>query len=318
VARGPIEPGENVRGLVSSELSARVRRIHLRTHRLVNTALAGAYRSTFRGQGIEFEEVRPYIPGDDVRSIDWNVTARTGEAFVKTYREERELTVHLLVDVGDTMDFGTRRWSKREAAAQFAGLLALVALRNQDRVGLTLFGSAVDRFLSPTKGSHHVLRIVREVLGAGGERGLTDLAGALEATERLLRRRAMIFLVSDLLSGLDDERWVEVLARLSRRHDVIVARVIDPLEERFPAVGPLKLRDGAGRVTEIDGRSPAVRASWEAAAAERRRALNARLARAQVERLELATERDLVEPLIELFRRRERARGDAGRRRRGG
>lgn len=297
-------------GLIAPELLAAVKRVHLRTHRLVNTALAGAYRSTFRGQGIEFEEVRPYVPGDDVRAIDWNVTARTGDPYVKTYREERELTVHLLVDSGLTMDFGTRRWTKREAAAQLAGLVSLVALRNQDRVGLTLFGRDQEVYLRASKGSHHVLRIIREVLAAEAPVSSADLRTAIESTERHLRRRAMVILVSDFVGTLDSEgeeraRVIESLARLGRRHDLIAARVLDPIEEHLPGVGPLVVRGTDGVVVELDGRSAAVRKDWERAAADRGDLIRAGLSQARVDHLELRGNEDLAGPLISFFRRRE-------------
>ena len=295
---------------LAPELLARVRQVHLKTHKLVNTALAGSYRSTFRGQGVEFEEVRPYIPGDDVRSIDWNVTARTGEPFVKSFREERELSIHILVDIGLPMDFGTRRWTKREAAAQFAGLIALVALRNQDRVGLTLFGGEVGLHLPSAKGQHHVQRIIREVLGAEAHQGTSDLNAAAEFAGRVLHRRSLVFVVSDFLSAEPGGAWTESLARLARRHDLIAVRTIDPFEEELPDVGLLTLRGvGDGGVMEIDTHTKAVREAWERAAQQRKTALHGALAQARVERFDLRTEQDLAGPLLEFFRRRALARG---------
>ncbi len=296
---------------VQGELLARVRQIHFRTHKLVNTALAGSYRSTFRGQGIEFEEVRPYIPGDDVRAIDWNVTARTGEPFVKTFREERELSVHVLVDSGPPMDFGTRRWTKREAAAQFAGLLTLVALRHQDRIGVTLFGETIGTHLPASKGRGHAMRMIREVLSAPPAREGSDLEGALAFAGRVLRRRSLVFLVSDFLcTSAEDDGWVEELARLGNRHDLIAVRTIDPFEEHLPDVGLLRLdgisRGGRG---EVDTRSRAVRDAWEQAANERRARIHHALARARVDRFDLRIDTDLAAPLVEFFRRRALARG---------
>ncbi len=295
---------------LSPELLARVRRVQLKTHRLVNTALAGSYRSTFRGQGIEFEEVRPYVPGDDVRSIDWNVTARTGEPYVKSYREERELALHVLVDSGLPMDFGTRRWTKREAAAQLTGLLALVALQHQDRIGLTLFGTEVGLHLAAGKGRHHVLRLIREVLAAPTAAGQSDLLGALESTERVLHRRSLVFLLSDFLGADPEGPWTDALARLARRHDVIAVRVIDPLEEELPDVGLITLRGVTdGGTLEVDAHARSVREAWERAGRARREAIHAALSRARADRFDLRIERDLANPLVEFFRRRALSRG---------
>ena len=309
-------------GLLAPELAARVRQIQIRTHRLVNTALSGGYRSTFRGQGIEFQEVRPYQPGDDVRSIDWNVTARTGEAFVKTYAEERELTLHLLVDTSPSMDFGSRRWTKREAAAQVAALIAYVAIQHQDRVGLTLFGEKPGLHLPARKGSKHVLRIVREVLAARTTPGGSDLAAMLEQQLSTLHRRSLVFLFSDFPMPADshgargaresgeDPDWFEGLGRLSLRHDVIPVRVVDPLEQELPAAGLLSVAEleGAGRV-ELDSRSKVVRELWKGRARERRARLADLFARARVEWIDLNVGEDLADPLVAFFRRRLKRHG---------
>lgn len=309
------EPGAT---LLAPELMARVQQIHLRTHKLVSTALAGAYRSTFHGTGLEFQEVRPYQPGDEVRSIDWNVTARAGEPFVKKYAEERELTVHLLIDTAATMDFGSARWTKREAAAQFAALVAFIAMRNQDRVGLGLFGREPGQHLDARKGTRHVLRLVREVIAAPPTPGASDLGAILAHSVRGLRRRGMVFLVSDFLGARgepsqadgDDGFWGDSLRFLARRHDLVVARVADPLEERLPAAGLVTAVDAAsGRQVELDTRSRRVREAWAAAAEERRARVDRVLARARVEPIELSTAGDLAEPLARFFRRRAQRHG---------
>ena len=299
-------PQETATTLLAPELAARVRRIHVRTHKLVNTALSGGYRSTFRGQGVEFEEVRPYQPGDDVRSIDWNVTARTGEPHVKNYREERELTLALLVDTGLSMDFGTRRWTKREAAAQLAALVSFVALAHQDRVGLTLFGAEPGLHLEPRKDSRHVLRIVREVIAAPVSPSRSDLGEVLRQTGRTLRRRSLVFLFSDFLANESGDEWGRPLARLARRHDVIAVRLVDPFEEDLPEAGLFRAQElGAGRGIELDTRSRAVRDAWRAAAEERRARWLSVLSRARVERIEVDIRQNLAEPLVEFFHRRE-------------
>jgi len=309
--------GESHSTLIAPELMARVRQIQIRTHRRVNTALSGGYRSTFRGQGIEFQEVRPYLPGDDVRSIDWKVTARTGEPYIKEYAEERELTLHLLVDTSMPMDFGSRLWTKREAAAQIAALIAYVAVQHQDRVGLTLFGAAPGLHLPARKGSKNILRIVREVLAAPATRGRSDFGELLEQQERTLHRRSLVFLISDFL-GVDDvgeaqsRTWIDPLARLSRRHDVIAVRVFDPFEEELPSAGVFLMNEiGTGRLVEVDSRSRLVRGAWTVRARERKERLFAGLAKARVDHFDLPTSGDLAEPLIAFFRRRTRRRGTA-------
>jgi uncharacterized protein (DUF58 family) len=295
-------------GLIAPELMARVRQITIRTHRLVNTALAGGYRSVFRGQGIEFEEVRPYQPGDEVRAIDWNVTARAGEPFVKAYREERELSIHALVDTGLPMDFGSQLWTKREAAAQLVGLFGYVAIRNQDRVGLTLFGEEPGLHLQPRKSAKHILRLIREVIAAPVSEGASDLLRVLQSTERALHRRSLVLLLSDFEAvGEDaesDATWAEVLARLGRRHDVIVMRVVDPFEEELPRAGLVGLRGVLGGWREVDSSAPAVRRAWSERAAERRAALNKLLAEAHVDRIEVHTDEDLADPIGRFFRLR--------------
>lgn len=292
-------------GRVAPELLVRVRQLQIRTHRLVNTALAGGYRSVFRGQGIEFEEVRPYQPGDEVRAIDWNVTARAGAPFVKAYREERELSIHLLVDTNLGMDFGTRRWTKREAAAQISGLFAHVAIRNQDRIGLTMFGPEILHHVPSGKSSRHVLRLIADVMNAPVSDQPSDLQGVLEATGNVLHRRSLILVMSDFGGAEDGGPWVEKLSRLARRHDVIVVRITDPLESELPPVGPILLRSSrTGEVVELDGHSPAVREQWAADAAAREHRLETQLKRTRVDLLKINVGEDLAVPLAAYFRRR--------------
>ncbi len=307
----PLSTGASPSGArLEPALARRVQQVHLRTHRLMNTALAGSYRSTFRGTGIEFEEVRPYIPGDDVRSIDWNVTARTGEPFVKLFREERELTVNLLVDTAVTLDFGTQRWTKREGAAQLAALITMVALRNQDRVGLSLFGSEPGVHLPPSKGTHHTQRLIKAVMSAPVAHGSSDYSTVLEAAERTLHRRSLLFMISDFQSADRGDRWVEILSRLQRRHDVIAVRVVDPLEQKLPDVGRVRMGGLSSEESiEVDTSNAHVRAAWEQQAQVRRREILERLARARVSHFDLCLEDDLAEALIAFFRRRELSRG---------
>lgn len=297
---------------LAPEFLARVRQLHLRTHRLVNTALTGSYRSVFRGQGIEFEEVRPYVPGDDVRGIDWNVTARTGEPHVKSYREERELSVHCLVDRGLGMGFGTRRWSKREAAAQLVALFAMVAARNQDRVGLTLFGPEPGLHLSPQKSSRHVQRLIREVLAAQPAEGPSDLKRVLEGSVRALRRRSLVLVFSDF-ADCAEASWMEALRSLATRHDVICVRLVDPFEVELPEAGRFAVEElGTGDWSFIDSNDATVREAWRRAARERQVAFEQVCRDARAERIEIDLAEDLAAPVQRFFRLRSARAGRRG------
>ncbi len=297
--------------LLAPELMARVSQIQLRTHRLVNDVLSGAYRSTFRGSGVEFEEVRTYQPGDDIRTIDWNRTAKSGEPFVKTYVEERELSIVFLVDTSRSMDFGSRQWTKREAAAAFCALLSFVAQRSQDRVGLCLFGATPGLHLPARKGAGAVARVVREVIAAAPTDGPAGFQAVLDLAERTLRRRSLVFLVSDF--DRLDERAADTLARLARRHDVIATRVVDPFERELPASGRIWMRELEGdALVEVDTRSGAVRKAWREDFERRSAELAAVLVRAGVDLLELGAgenlSRSLAEPLVRYFTLRRRRR----------
>ena len=294
--------------LLAPELMARVQKIQLRTSKLVSSTLSGAYRSNFRGTGIEFEAVRPYQPGDDVRAIDWKVTARVGDAFIKTYVEDRTLILQALVDTSLSMDFGSREKTKRETAAEVCALLALVAGRNQDQVGLCLFSDQPGLHLAPKKGQHHVLRLIREVVAAPAEGRGSSLSAVLEHQLRHLKRRALVLVVSDFLTGSED--WSDPLARLARRHDVIAVRIFDPLEEELPSAGWIRLEElEGGRRAELDASSARVRAGWSEAARARRETLVARLRRAGVDLVEVATRGDVSEPIARCFARRAARHG---------
>jgi len=299
--------------LLAPELMARVRQIQIRMQRLVTDALAGSYRSTFRGSGIEFEEVRPYQPGDDVRTIDWNRTAHAGEAFVKTYVEERQLTLSFVVDTSASMDFGSGAQTKREVAAQLVALLGYVAVSQQDHVALQLFADRPGLHLPARKGLPHVARVIREVIAARPSVGGTDITAVLEEQARALRQRSLLFLVSDfgfVDDGADAAGWQDELARLARRPDVVCARVVDPFEEELPNAGWIELSDPeTGRVHDVDTSSAAVREAWAARASARREAIERGLVRARAGSLELRTDGDVGEPLVRFFRGRQRRRG---------
>jgi uncharacterized protein (DUF58 family) len=309
-------PGARGAPLLAPDLRARVKQIQIRTHRLVNTSLSGGYRSTFRGSGLEFSEVRAYQPGDDVRRLDWNVTARTGDPYVKTYAEERELTIQFVVDASLSMDFGSRVRTKRETAAQFCALMSFVALRHQDRVGLTMFGATPGLHLPAKKSGSHVLRVVREVIAAPPEHGGSGFGAVLETVARVSRRRCVLFLVSDFLAQTapvpGEKDWLQRLRELAQRHDVIAVRVTDPFELDLPQAGLVELVEGeTGRVVEVDTRSKAVRDSWRARAAAQRTDLTRLLARSGADILDLDTSKDLGEPILSFFERRAKQHGGA-------
>ena len=333
------EPSSGGSGLLPADIVRQVKRIQLTTGRQVADVLAGAYVSVFKGRGVEFDEVRPYVPGDDVRTIDWNVTARVGAPYVKRYVEERQLTVMLLVDVSASLDFGSASRSKREAAVELSALLAFSAIENDDKVGLLLFQDHVDEYIPPRKGQKHALRVVREVLsleGVGGRalptgavargsslkelprrirelfvnlvvrrrrlRRATDIAAALEFCRRVLPRRAILFLVSDYLDG-----YLNVLSNANRKHDVVAVRITDARESAIESAGLVTLEDAeTGARTLLDTNSPAVRAAMQADAQARADALERNLRTVGVDLITIDAARSVVEPLVRFFRMRER------------
>ncbi|HEU4334916.1 MAG TPA: DUF58 domain-containing protein [Candidatus Eisenbacteria bacterium] len=291
--------------MITPELLAQVRRLTIRSRRAVEEVFSGAYRSAFRGQGLEFAEVREYVPGDDIRSIDWNVTARAGRPFVKRFDEERELTVIVALDLSGSLSFGSRARAKRDAAAEAGALLALAAARNRDRVGLLLFTDRIELYLPPGKSRARALRIARELLAFEPAGRGTDLAGALGFLNRVLRRRAIVFLVSDWRAAAFDRP----LAHLARRHDVVALDVADPLERDLPAGGLLRVRDlETGRTGWVDASSRAARGAWKGALARRAKELDQTFRRAGVPRLALDADRPAAPILIRYFERRAAAR----------
>lgn len=286
-----------------ADLMRQVRRIEIATNRLVDQGVAGDYHSVFRGRGMEFAEVRPYQPGDDVRTIDWNVTARMGIPFVKQYVEERDLTVFLAVDVSGSLNFGSRAILKREMAAEIAALLAFAAVRNQDRVGAALLSDRLELFLAPQRRRTHVLRLVREILERPA-RGGTDLERGLAATLATLKRRSVLFFLSDFVGA----PCTSALKAAAARHDLVVVEIVDPRDLELPAVGPVVLADAeTGRVALVDGRR-AAREHRERRQRERQEL--ARLTRRLgVDRLELRTDRPYIGSLLAFFEQRRRRLG---------
>jgi uncharacterized protein (DUF58 family) len=290
----------------ASELIRKVRRIQIHTSRVTSEALAGTYHSAFRGRGVEFEEVRPYVVGDDVRTIDWNVSARAGAPHVKQFREERELCVMLAVDLSGSLDFGTRSQFKREMVAEMAATIAFSAIRNGDKVGLLAFTDRVERFVPPRKGTRHVLRIVRELLALKPQGTGTRIGEAVDEITRVVRKRSVLFVISDFM----DAGWERSMSVARGRHDVIPVVVRDAAEDSLPPVGLLELQDPeTGECVLVDTADRGVRARFAAAAAEDRAALQQSFRRMRMDAVEVQTGGDFVKPLAEVFRRREARRG---------
>lgn len=293
------------------EMQAKVRQIEIRTKRLVNDAIAGHYHSVFRGRGIDFDEVREYVPGDEVRTIDWNVTARAGHPFVKKFHEDRELTILLLVDVSGSFDFGSGDKSKRELAAELASVLAMSATHNNDKVGLLLFSDTIEKFVPPKKGRAHVLRVVREVLAAEPQRRGTDIAQALRFVQQVTRRRAVVFLLSDFesqASSAFDAPGLRDAIRLTRqRHDLVALHLFDAREMSLPSVGLLTLEDAeTGELVELDTGKRQARERFAELSDKRRLETGRALRREGVDCLELDIAKPYLPPLLGFFRNRER------------
>ncbi|MGA2708797.1 MAG: DUF58 domain-containing protein [Steroidobacteraceae bacterium] len=290
-----------------------MRRLEIRTRRMVNDSLAGAYHSVFKGRGMDFDEVREYSPGDEVRTIDWNVTARAGRPFVKKFTEERELTIFLLVDISASGNFGSAALSKRDLAAELASVLAFSAIRNSDKVGLLLYTDRVERYLPPKKGRRHVLRAVRDILYHTPEGTGTDSVKALDIVNHVLHRRAIVFLISDFESAGDPAAARTALRRAmrqtNRRHDLIAVHVEDPHERELPNVGILALEDAeTGEILELDTASAAVRRRFKEDALERGRRLVGDFRSEGVDTLQLQTDLPYLPALQRFFKIRERRR----------
>jgi uncharacterized protein (DUF58 family) len=287
--------------VITPELLAQVRRLTIRSRRAVEEVFSGAYRSAFRGKGLEFAEVREYVPGDDVRSIDWNVTARHGRPFVKRFDEERELTVVVALDLSGSLRFGSRSRTKRDAAAEAGALVALAASRNRDRVGLLLFTDRIELYLPPSKSRSRSLRIVRELVAYEPKGAGTDLNGALAFLGRVLRRRAVLFLISDWFA----DPFERPLNLLARRHELVAIEVEDPLEESIPERGLIHVRDlETGRTRLVDLRVSGARREWRTLKGRRQRALKETLLRARAERIRVRTDAPVAPELVRHFEQR--------------
>jgi uncharacterized protein (DUF58 family) len=301
-----------------TELLESVRRIEVRTNRLVNDVMVGAYLSHFKGRGMDFEELREYIPGDEVRDIDWNVTYRMGRPFVKRFREERELALVLAVDVSASSAFGSLRRSKREYAAEIAGTLAISAARSSDKVALLLFTDQVELFLPPRKGRRHILRVIREMLGFEPRHQGTSIPGALAFLNRVLHRRSIVFLLTDFLHSFGSG-WpagttrdtLQEIGLTNARHDLVCIHLHDPRESALPAAGLLTLEDAeTGELVEVDTTRGLVRDRFARTNTERLAELDRALRRAGVDTLRFSTAESFAQTLQRFFEtRRGRRRG---------
>lgn len=291
--------------MLAPELLKQIRKIQLRAGHMVTDALAGNYLSAFKGRGMEFDEVREYVPGDDVRTIDWNVTARTSTPYVKVLKEERELTLMLMVDVSPSQGFGTAGRRKYDVAAELAAVLAFLAIRNNDKVGLIVFSDHVEQYVPPKKGRGHVWSIIRAVLTHEGAGQRTDIGGALNFLTKVSSRRSMVFLISDFWA----QNYERALHLAGGRHDLICVRIEDPLERKLASAGIVAFEDAeTGDWIEIDTGDPAVRRAFEQAAGERTQKIRSLCRRDNLGLIDVGTESPLIGPLVNYFRERERRR----------
>jgi uncharacterized protein (DUF58 family) len=291
--------------MLPAEVMRQIRRLQLRARRAVQTLLGGEYHSVFKGVGLSFEEVREYQPGDEVRSIDWNVTARMGSPFIKRFVEERELTVLLLVDVSGSQRFGTQKQPKRAVAAELAALIAFSAIANNDRVGLIACSDVVERFVAPSKGTKHVLRLLRDILFFEPERKGTSLKTALDYLNQVQRRRAIVFMISDFA----DEGFESSFRLAGRKHDLIAVRVTDPRERELPNIGLLQLEDAeSGRRVLIDTSRTSLRERYVDRADKRFEAMRKLTRSAQVDLIDVDTDGGHFDALVKFFRIREKRR----------
>lgn len=288
---------------IPREILKQVRRIEIRTRGLVNEVFSGEYHSAFKGRGMSFAEVREYQYGDDIRNIDWNVTARSGAPFVKVYEEERELTVMLVVDVSASGEFGSRERLKGELAVEICALLAFSAIKNNDKVGLIIFSDRIEKFVPPRKGRRHVLRVLRELLYHKPEGRGTDIRGALEYLTHVQRKRAVSFLVSDF----QDQGFERALAVAGRRHDMVAIRIGDRREEELPPVGLVELEDPeSGERVVVNTSDPDFRQAFSEKVRRARADLDRSLRRSKVDVIDVVTGRPYVRPLMRFFEERER------------
>jgi len=289
--------------MLSQELLKKIQRFHFKTAHLANDLFAGQYESAFKGRGMEFAEVREYQPGDDIRTIDWNVSARFGHPFVKIFHEERELTVMLLLDLSGSHLFGTKNRFKRELLAEVAGMLAFLAIRTNDKVGAILFSSGVEKYIPPKKGASHVWRLIKEIFTYEPRDLTTNVDAVLTYLNQVAKRQAIVFLISDCM----DTGFENSLRLTAKKHDLTVIRISDPAEQELPDVGLITLRDPeTGEVAVVNTKSKTLRRRWHDYQSEQAVYISYLLSRAGIDLVDLSTDGPVVEPLTGLFDRRRR------------
>ena len=293
--------------ILTKELAEKIKRIEITARHLVTDSLAGEYHSVFKGMGMEFDEMRPYSPGDDVRRIDWNVTARMNTPYIRKYQEERELTVFLAVDASGSSDFGTTGQFKRELAAELAAVLSFAATTNNDKVGLLIFTDKPELIVPPRKGKRHVLRMVRDLLVFTPEGRGTSIESALDTINRVVKRRSITFLISDFL--VEPESLRRPLAATNRRHDVIALDLHDPMEHQIPDVGLMVLEDAeTGELEWVDTSNKTWKGAFEARALDLEQQKRRLLSSLAIDHIQISTDKDYVVELNEFFARRSRRR----------
>lgn len=287
------------------EIFKKVRKIEIKTRGLSNQIFSGHYHSVFKGRGMAFSEVREYQYGDDIRNIDWNVTARFNHPYVKVFEEERELTVMLLVDVSGSNEFGTQKQLKEEMITEISAVLAFSAIQNNDKVGVIFFSNKIEKFIPPKKGSTHILRIIRELIDFSPDNRETDIAEALRFMTNAIKKKCIAFLISDFIdSGFDD-----ALQIANRKHDLIALRIFDPRENSLPDVGMIRAKNAeSGKTIWVDTSNKKLRQEFEASINKHENQLKALFLKSGVDNTKIATDQDYVKPLMSLFRKREARR----------
>jgi uncharacterized protein (DUF58 family) len=289
--------------MIPKEILKKVKRIEITTRGLVNEVFSGEYHSVFKGRGMEFAEVREYQMGDDIRNIDWNVSARMGHPYVKVFDEERELTVMLMVDVSSSSNFGTSSQMKGEVAAELSAVLAFSAIKNNDKVGLIIFSDKIEKFIPPRKGKQHVLRVIREILYYKPEEAQTDLNSALEYLSRVIKRRSIVFLISDFLT----ENYHKALQVANNKHDIIAIDILDPREVDLPNVGIIELEDAeTGEIIMVDTANSSIRNGFFSESEQDRETREKFFKSIGVDNINIYTNKSYVEPITKFFRMRAR------------
>lgn len=287
----------------TTELLKKVRKIEIKTRGLSNQIFSGEYHSAFKGRGMAFSEVREYMPGDDIRNIDWNVTARFNHPFVKIFEEERELTVMLLVDISASGDYGTRRQFKRELITELCAVLSFSAIQNNDKIGVIFFSDKIEKFIPPKKGKSHILRIIRELIDFKPSSSGTDIGGALRYFTNMIKKRSISFLISDFqTAGYDD-----ALKIAARKHDLVAIRIYDHRESELPDIGLIRMQDAeTGSLLWVDSSNKSTREQYRANWLKTQKTTEELFARSGVDQVKIATDQNYVQPLINLFKKREK------------